>query len=73
MKIKMITLAADADGILLPGRVVDVDNDKAKEFIDGGYAVVLEPMKKKIEVSTVESSEKEVVSYKKPKRRKSAR
>lgn len=73
MKIKMITLAADADGILLPGRVVDVDNDKAKEFIDGGYAVALEPMKKKIEVSTVESSEKEVISYKKPKRRKSAR
>ncbi|MBO9598637.1 MAG: hypothetical protein J7559_12575 [Cohnella sp.] len=38
MKIKMKTLAAGPDGILQPNETYDVDQQKADDFVSGGYA-----------------------------------
>lgn len=39
MKVEMKTIAADPDGVVHPGQVVEMDKKDAKPLLDGGYAV----------------------------------
>ena len=38
MKIKMRTTASGPEGVLMAGKVVDVTQEVAKRYVEGGYA-----------------------------------
>ncbi len=43
MKVTMVTLAAGPQGIAKPGTVLDVNEAKAKELIEGNFARQYDP------------------------------
>jgi len=43
MKIRMKTLCAGPQGVLDAGKVYELDPKRAKDLIDGGYAVEVKP------------------------------
>jgi len=41
MKVRMLSLAAGPDGVLLPGAEVEIPDDPARALVAGGYAVAV--------------------------------
>ncbi len=42
MKVKLLTLMAGPEGTFSPGAVLDLEAEKAKVLVAGGYAILLE-------------------------------
>lgn len=65
MKVKLLTLMAGPEGTFSPGSVLNLEIEKAKALVTGGYAISLEP---KLE-SVIESSDQKPLKKKaKPKK-----
>lgn len=43
MRIKVLSRMAGPDGVVLPGSVLDMPATVAKDLVDGGYAILLDP------------------------------
>jgi len=65
MQVRMVTLAAGPEGIYRPGQVVDVEPERARELVAGGFAVLVDPPgpvpgAQSVETATREGREKAV-------------
>lgn len=58
-RIRMITLAAGPAGVLEPGRVYEVEDERAQKLVAAGAAVAVEPQMAKapIEAAIIEPEE----------------
>ena len=56
-KIMMKTLAAGPSGSLIPGQVVSLPDEEAKQMVNGGYAVYEENKAAEVETATAEPPE----------------
>ncbi len=68
MRIRMIKTAAGPDGVWIAGRVYTISDALAKQFIEVGAAISLEPVV--IETEVIEPQEKAVLPRGRPKERK---
>ena len=56
-KIIMKTLAAGPSGSLVPGQVVSLPDEEAKQMVNGGYAIYEENKAAEVETATAEPPE----------------
>jgi len=68
MRIRMIKTAAGPDGVWIAGRVYTISDALAKQFIEVGAAISLEPIA--IETESMEPQERAVLPRGRPKERK---
>ena len=68
MKVRMVKTAAGQDGIWMAGRIYDLPDALAKQFIEANAAMSLEPAK--IEIEAVEPQERAVMPRGRPKKSK---
>ena len=66
MKVRMVKTAAGPDGVWMAGRIYDLPNALAKQFIEANAAISLEPAK--IETEAVEPQERAVMPRGRPKK-----
>ena len=74
IKVKMLSISADASGNFPAGTVLEMEPEKAKPLLEGGYAIpVVEKQIEKavIPSQTVETRTEETNDKPKPKRRRS--
>lgn len=58
MKIKMIVGCADPEGSYQSGHEYDVSNEKAKDFINAGFAIAVKESTKTAKVKPTENAKK---------------
>lgn len=64
MRIRMIKTAAGPDGVWIAGRVYTISDALAKQYIEAGAAISLEPV---VETEAIEPQEKAVLPQGRPK------
>lgn len=64
MRVKMLALSADADGVFPIGSVRDVSDEAAEQMVDGGFAELIDEPAKPKQASKA-SSAKESAAAKK--------
>lgn len=68
MRIRMIKTAAGPDGVWIAGRVYTISDALAKQYIEAGAAISLEPVT--IETEAMEPQERAVLPRGRPKEHK---
>jgi len=68
MRIRMTKTSAGPDGVLMSGKIYEVDAPEAKRLLNASAAIVLEPLPaEEIETASVEPEQKAVMPRGRPK------